>query len=186
MVLTPTKSELTYHSMVNENEEIITPDEETDEEALEESYEEESEEDDEEPEDTKPKLTKEQKLARAQAMVKRYSPKEDKVQIQPKEKEVTKDTPLSREEAILYARGLTVEDVEDAQFISDKDGISLLSATESSRFKALKKDRDDEVKNSAAQLRASRGSKAQTKVSFSDSGLDKDTHKQLWKEKTGQ
>lgn len=172
--------------MENENEEIITPDEQTDEEVVEdvESEEETTEDEtDEEPVETKPKLTREQKLAKAQAMVKRYSPKQEKETTQT---DNNQNNPLSRDEAILYAQGMTVEDVEDAQFIADKDGTTLAEATSTSRFKALKKEREDETKNNAAQLKVSKGSKSPNKASLADSNLDEDTHKKLWKEKTGQ
>ncbi len=94
-------------------------------------------------------------------------------------------TPLSREEAILYAKGMSDKDVDDAQFIADKEGITLAEATETSRFKALKKDRENEARNNKAQNLASRGSKSSRKVSLSDSDLTTDQHKELWKEKMG-
>ena len=174
--------------MLNENEEIITPDEETDEEVLEEVEEETTEEvveeaeTTEEPEEKKPTLTREEKLAKAEAMVKRYSPKDKKVKTQTKQD----NNPLSREEAILYAQGNSVEDVEDAKFIAEKDDITLTEATETSRFKALKKDRDTETKNNKAQQLASRGAKAPSKVGLSDTNLDRDAHMKLAKERMGQ
>ncbi len=130
-----------------------------------------------------------EELTKAKELADNYKKRAEKAEKKLKETPVVESkkeaSTLTREEAILFAKGLDEEDVEDAQFISDRKGISIMEATDTREFKTLKKERDIEAKNNQAQQRASRGSKVQSKKSVSDSGLSKEEHKELWKEKMG-
>lgn len=94
-------------------------------------------------------------------------------------------SPLTKDEAILYAKGLEDDEVEKAKKIAQIEGISVREAEQSELYVSWKekKDRDAKLKKSA--LAASKGSKSQTKVTLDTPGLTKDQHKELWKSKNG-
>lgn len=93
---------------------------------------------------------------------------------------------LSREEAILFAKGLTPEEVDQAEKIAKLEGVSLTEAINNDLFTLWKEKKDAEDKAKKAQLGASNGSPtSRKKKDISSSGLSKDEHKALWREKMG-
>lgn len=94
-------------------------------------------------------------------------------------------TGLSRDEAILIAQGLSVEELDKAKKIADLEGIALLDVPKNDLFTTWKEKRDKEAKTQAAQLGASRGSKGSVKKSFTTPGLSDEDHKALFKDKIG-
>jgi len=93
---------------------------------------------------------------------------------------------LTKEEAILYARGLSEEEVDKVKSIAKIEGESPLIAAESDYFKLWKEKTDKEKETQETQLGASRGSaKVQPKKDFNSPGLAPDEHKELWKKTMG-
>ena len=96
------------------------------------------------------------------------------------EKEEVK-TGLSREEAILFAQGLTEEEVLKAGKIAELEGISLSEATKDELFVTWKEKKEKEAKSAKAQLGTSTGSPAVAeKKDFNSPNLDRDDHKALF------
>jgi hypothetical protein len=99
-----------------------------------------------------------------------------------------RDTPkksdsLTREEAILFAKGLTEEEVEKVLSIAKIEGDSPLVAAESDYFKHWKEKEDKRRESEETQLGASRGSaKAKPKKDFNTPGLKPEEHKELFKQ----
>ena len=121
--------------------------------------------------------------------------KELKAQLEDKKVEPTKsegqketkvsDSQLTKEEAILYARGLSEEEVEKAKAIAKIEGESPLVSAGSDYFKIWKDKEDKKKESQETQLGASRGSiKTQPKKGFTDK-LSADEHKELWKKQMG-
>jgi hypothetical protein len=78
----------------------------------------------------------------------------------PKETETNKtntSSGLTREEAILFAKGLTEEDIELAAKIAQVNGVSLVKATEDDYFQAKLQARQQEARSKGAKLGASTG-----------------------------
>lgn len=93
---------------------------------------------------------------------------------------------LTKEEAILYARGLSEEEVEKVKHIAKLEGESPLVAAESDYFKSWKEKQDRQKETQETQLGASRGSvKSKPKKDISSPGLTPEEHKALWKEIMG-
>jgi len=92
---------------------------------------------------------------------------------------------LSRDEAILYAKGFSEEEVEYAKKVSLIQGVSPTKAIEDDLFTGWKAKRDKDAKDKAAQLGVSRGGKPTTKKTLATPGLSDEEHKALAKEKLG-
>lgn len=98
------------------------------------------------------------------------------------ESSTPKQDALSREEAILFAKGHSEEEVEFAHKVSQLEGISLREATENDIFTTWKSKKEQEDKQQEAQLGASRGSGGQKKAKKpSDPGLTREEHRKIWR-----
>ena len=93
---------------------------------------------------------------------------------------------LTREEGILFARGFTEAQVEQAKKVAELQKLKLTDAVDDPLFTTWKAIEDKKAKDAAAQLPVSRGGKpASTKKTLSTPGLSEDEHQQLFKEKFG-
>lgn len=92
---------------------------------------------------------------------------------------------LSREEGILFSKGFSEEEVEQAKKVATLQGVKLIEAVNDDLFTGWKAKRDKEVKDRAAQLGPSKGGKPTTKKTFTTSGLSEEDHKALFNEKLG-
>lgn len=90
---------------------------------------------------------------------------------------------LSREEAILIAQGLSVEEVEHAQKVATLQGKPLLDAVKDDLFTTWKTKRDKDANDRAAQLPAGRGGRGKVMKTFQTKGLSDDEHKQMFQDK---
>ena len=109
-------------------------------------------------------------------------------------REHTKDTPkkplqtnqpsaLSRDELILFAKGLSEDEVEEAKFIADRLGVSPIEATNHQRFKLFKESKEQEDKSKKAQVSVSkRGQVVQEQKTFNTPGLTREEHKRLFEQ----
>lgn len=109
---------------------------------------------------------------------------------EPKETEGQEETKSSntpsKEEVILYARGLSEEEVEKVKSIAKIEGESPLVAAESDYFKIWKQKQDEQKETQETQLGTSKGSvKRKPQKDFGSNGLTPDEHKALWREKMG-
>ena len=93
---------------------------------------------------------------------------------------------LTRAEGILFARGFTEAQVEQAKKVAELQKLKLTDAVDDPLFTTWKAIEDKKAKDAAAQLPVSRGGKpASTKKTLSTPGLSEDEHQQLFKEKFG-
>lgn len=155
------------------------------------------EEDEEESEDVAAKLKADYENQKIRAEKAERALKELKAKLESKPKpsaktEKTEPQPnqtapesLTREEAILYAKDLSIEQVEKAKKIAALEDIGLLEAVESDVYKAwAESDRKRQEKESA-ELPASSGSpKRKQKPSFQTAN-SKEEHQALWKRTMG-
>ena len=77
-------------------------------------------------------------------------------------------TGLTREEAILFAKGLTEEDIDLAAKIAKVNGVSLVKATEDEYFQAKLEARQQEIRSRGAKLGASTGGGFNVPTNLSD------------------
>jgi len=102
------------------------------------------------------------------------------------EKVQKEQTGLTREEAILFAQGLSEEEINHASKIAKVDGTSLTEAVGGDFFKTWKKSNEDKVRSEKAQLGTSKGSpKVEGKKDFNTPNLSKDDHKELFMKSQG-
>lgn len=95
-------------------------------------------------------------------------------------------TQLSREEAILYAKGHDQEVVDKLNKIAQVEGVGLLEAEESDIFKTWDQNRKAQAESESAELGTSKGSPRKgKKADLSTPGLSKDDHEALWKKQFG-
>ena len=95
-------------------------------------------------------------------------------------------TGLTREEAILFAQGLSEAEINHASKIAKVDGTSLTEAVGGDFFKTWKKSNEDKVRSEKAQLGTSKGSpKVEGKKDFNTPNLSKDDHKELFMKSQG-
>lgn len=87
---------------------------------------------------------------------------------------------LTREEAILFAQGLSDQDVSLLSKISKVEGISLLEAKDSDVFKLHQEAQAKKKREEEASLRATKGSNITKNIDISN--MDRDAHKKLWLE----
>lgn len=92
---------------------------------------------------------------------------------------------LTRDEAIVIAKGYSEEELEQAKKVAALEGVKVTEAVNSDLFKDWKKRRDEAARQQNAQLPASRGSRATQKKSFSTPGLSDEEHKALFNERQG-
>lgn len=182
--------------MENENKDVATPEvdettEETEVEEIdvpteEEAEEQESEEssDDSELREQLERLEKENKTLKIQK-AKLKEKKAEPVKKEVKNSNEASDQ-LSKDEAILYAKGRSEEEVEKVMKIADIEGISPLAANDSEYFKLWKERQDAKKEAQDTQLGASKGSvKTKPKKDVSSPGLSSEDHEALFKQKMG-
>lgn len=103
----------------------------------------------------------------------------------PQRETITNNT-LSREEAILIAKGRNEDELDLLHTIAKGKGVSLLDAEKNPLFLAYEEKQAEEKKKEQARLGASKGSNsAKSSVGFSTPGLSAEDHKKLWKETMG-
>jgi hypothetical protein len=77
-------------------------------------------------------------------------------------------TGLTREEAILFAKGLDEDDINLAAKIAKVEGISLIKATEDEHFQFKLQQKQQEIKSKGAKLGASTGGGYNVPTNMSD------------------
>lgn len=88
---------------------------------------------------------------------------------------------LSRQEAILIARGLDETSLEKANKIAQVEGVTLLEAVEGDVFKAWKTAEEQRQKAEEAKLGASsKSGKSAKQKDVTTPGLSREEHKKLW------
>jgi hypothetical protein len=92
---------------------------------------------------------------------------------------------LTRDEAIVIAKGFSEEELEYANKVAALEGIKVTDAVTNDLFTSWKARHDKAAKEQAAQLPASKGARATVKKSLSTPGLSDEEHKQLAREKLG-
>lgn len=92
---------------------------------------------------------------------------------------------LSRDEAILFSKGLSEDEVEHAKKVSAVQGIKLTEAIVDPLYTAWKEQKNKDARAQAAQLPASKGARATVKKSFNTPGLSDEDHKALFNERMG-
>lgn len=97
--------------------------------------------------------------------------------------EAPKSDSLSREDAILYAKGFSEEEVAYANKVAQLEGVNAIEASENALFTSWKAKRDEDTANNAAQLGASTAS-APHKVETFKPNMTAEEHKALWKQQT--
>jgi len=94
------------------------------------------------------------------------------------------ESPLSREEAILYAKGFSDDEIAYAKKVSQLNETTPLNATNDPLFKSWKENKDKEIKIKAATMDpTNRGKKIEPKKNVGDTGLSREEHKRLAMEK---
>lgn len=89
---------------------------------------------------------------------------------------------LSREEAILIAKGRSEDELDLLHTIAKGKGVSLLDAEKNPLFLAYEEKQSEEKKKEQARLGASKGSGySEAKDDFNKPGLTNEEHKELWK-----
>lgn len=90
-----------------------------------------------------------------------FKKKATELKTQPKpEKQESQNTGLTREEAILFAKGFTEDEVDLANKIAKVNGIPVIEATNDDYFKSVVEKRKEQERSSNAQLRPSNGYQA--------------------------
>lgn len=94
---------------------------------------------------------------------------------------------VTREEALLYSRGYSLEEVEKARVFAQAEGEkNLLLAVELDTFKAWRETTLKKAEEEKARLGASRGAlKTKPKRDFKTPGLTDEEHRNLWRQRTG-
>ena len=95
------------------------------------------------------------------------------------QKNLLKETNVSAEELKLIARGLSDEDIVQAQVIAKGKGITLPEATKDPMFVAYQDKLKEVQRSEEAKLGASRGS-GQVNTETFKSGMSREDHKALW------
>lgn len=130
------------------------------------------------------KIAEDQKV-RAEKAESKLKKSKSSVETETPKKETSTQTEgdsLSRDEAKLYARGLTDEQVDKVAQIAKMEDITLDEASKSDYYTIWNDKQEKEQKQEKAQMRASRGGKAEVKKTFDTPGLSQEEHKALWKE----
>lgn len=91
---------------------------------------------------------------------------------------------LTREEAILFAKGFSEKEINEASDIARAKGVSLTDALETDAFKGWKKIQEEKAISEQASLDAAKGSpKFKEKPTFDSKNLSPEEHKALFKQK---
>lgn len=94
------------------------------------------------------------------------------------------DSPLSREEAILYAKGFSDEEIAQMKKVAAVNETDVLSASNDELFTDWKAKRDKEERlRKATPQPNSRSGKVEVRKNVNDTGLSRDEHKRLAMEK---
>lgn len=96
-----------------------------------------------------------------------------------------KPASLTRDEAIVIAKGHSVDELEQANKVAALENCTVVEALDKDLFKDWKTRRDAAAKQQAAQLGVGRGSRATSKKTFATKDLSDDDHKDLFNEKVG-
>ena len=92
---------------------------------------------------------------------------------------------LTRDEAIVLAKGFSEDELEYAKKVAAVEGIKVTEALENSLFKTWKSTNDEAVKRQKAQLGTSRGARSSVKKTIDAPGLSDDEHKAMFAELNG-
>lgn len=87
---------------------------------------------------------------------------------------------LTKDEAILIAKGMDLEDLEQAKLIQKGMGGSLKDALENPLFTSYVKQKEAEAKRKEAQLGASNGSSQRATEGFNKPNMTEEEHRELW------
>jgi len=102
------------------------------------------------------------------------------------ETKATETSSLTKEEAILFAKGYSIEEVERINKIAVLDGVNPLVAAETDLFKVWKSQEDKKRQDETSELDTSKGSPRFKKAkSFNDPSLSPDEHRKLWEKSMG-
>lgn len=111
---------------------------------------------------------------------------EAKLKVKPKVEAPTQPTnpdALTREEAILIAEGMKVEDLEELQVVAKAKNLSLLKAKDTPLFQAYLEKQEAERKKEKAKISASKGSQEKQERNVSE--LTRSEHEALVRETFG-
>lgn len=103
----------------------------------------------------------------------------------PAPKKAETPTGLSRDEAIVIAKGFNEDELEYANKVAALEGIKVTEAINNPLFKTWKASNDEAAKKQAAQLGTSKGARSTVKKTFDTPGLSDDDHKEMFKETIG-
>lgn len=92
---------------------------------------------------------------------------------------------VSREEAILFAKGFSQEEVEYALKVAKVEDASLLAAAETPMFKAWKQSKDEESKSQKASVGVSRRGQSYEPPKDFNTVKTREEHMALFKKMTG-
>jgi len=112
--------------------------------------------------------------------------RQNKKKAEPKKAEVKVETPvatLTREEAILIAKGLDEKDLDTLNAVAKAKGITLSQAKDDELFVAYQEKKEKERKNAESKLGASKG--ASVKREKSPAEMTPEEHKAYWKKSMG-
>lgn len=87
---------------------------------------------------------------------------------------------LTREEAILYAKGLSAEQVEYAKKVASLEGITAVEATSNHLYTSWVEKTAKDKQDEDAQLRTSTGSRPRKKIDFDTEKLSDEDHRKLF------
>jgi hypothetical protein len=102
-----------------------------------------------------------------------------------KEQKPAQPASLTRDEAILIAKGFSDEQLEKAKKIAAVENIPLTEVPNNDLYISWQTKRETEKKEQEAQLGVGRGGRRSNKKTFGTKGLTPDEHKELFKEKMG-
>jgi len=105
-----------------------------------------------------------------------------KQEVKPAQKSVSG---LSREEAILFAKGYEEKDIDYLNLIAKGKGVSLAEAQKDELFMAYQEKAQIEKKSAQAKLRASNSSGYSKPTETFAVGMSEADHKALWKKQMG-
>jgi len=92
---------------------------------------------------------------------------------------------LSKDEVILYAKGLTDEQVEYAKKIASLEGCSIVGATETDLYKTWQATNQTRLEKEQAQLEASQGAGEVVKKKGFNQRMTAEEHQAAWRESMG-
>ena len=94
-------------------------------------------------------------------------------------------TGLTRDEAILFAKGFDEAEVEHAQKVATLQGVKLTDAVKDPLFTTWKSNKEAEAKRVQAQLGTSKGARTTVKKTLDTPGLSDEDHKAMFQELIG-